>query len=59
MPLKTKPFDAAKHFRDEASRAELLRDAIESGHAGYIATAEAVVAKARAGDQPAPMPAKG
>ena len=47
MPLKTKPFDAARYLNDSESQAELLADAFESGDAGYIAQALGVVARAR------------
>lgn len=47
MVTETKPFDAAKYFGDDASQLDLIGDALESGHAGYIAAALGTVAKAR------------
>jgi probable addiction module antidote protein len=45
--LKTYPFDASKYLDDAESQAELLNDALESGHAGYIADAIGIIARAR------------
>lgn len=47
MTLETLAFDAAEFFDDEASQAELLADAFETGNAAYIANALGVVARAR------------
>lgn len=47
MAIETKPFDAAKYLTDEADQLELIRDAIASGHAGYIAAAIGTIARAR------------
>lgn len=47
MAIKTKPFDAAKHFPSDAAQIELIRDAIKEGHVGYIAAALGTIAKAR------------
>ncbi len=47
MTIPTKPFDAAKHFPTDEARIELIRDAIQSGHVGYIASAIGTVVKAR------------
>lgn len=47
MTLKTIPFDPARYLDDAAAQAELLADAVESGDAGYIATALGVIARAR------------
>lgn len=47
MALETFPFDAAEFLGSAGSQAELLTDAFESGHAGYIANALGVVARAR------------
>ena len=47
MPLKTYPYDPAKYFTDPEAQADLLNDALESGHAGYIADALGVIARAR------------
>lgn len=41
------PFDAAEYLTDSASQADLINDALASGHAGYIANALGVVARAR------------
>jgi|SRR5690606_31534418 len=47
MVIETIPFDAAEFLDDEASQAELVADAFESGDAGYIAHALGIVARAR------------
>lgn len=47
MTIKTKPFDAAKYFKADADQVELISDALETGHAGYIAAALGTAAKAR------------
>lgn len=47
MAIELKPFDAAKYLTAEEDQLELIRDAIESGHAGYIAAAIGTVARAR------------
>jgi probable addiction module antidote protein len=47
MTLKTKPFDAAKHFAAKDAQTRLLNDALASGDAGYIAHALGTIAKAR------------
>ena len=47
MALETVAFDAAEFLDDEASQAELLADAFETGNAAYIANALGVVARAR------------
>jgi probable addiction module antidote protein len=44
---KLTPFDAAKYITTPEDQAELLNDAFASGHAGYIANALGVVARAR------------
>jgi probable addiction module antidote protein len=41
------PFDPANYLESESSRIHHLRDAIESGHPGYIADAIGAVARAR------------
>ena len=46
MATKTTEFDAAKHLSSAESQAELVSDALESGDAGYIVNAIAVVARA-------------
>lgn len=46
MTAKTKPFDAAGYLNTAEARDEFLRDALETGDAGYIAHAETVVAQA-------------
>lgn len=47
MVTKTKPFDAAKHFGSDEAQVDLVTDALETGHAGYIAAALGTVARAR------------
>lgn len=47
MALATKKFDAAKHFDTQEAQQRLINDALQSGHAGYLANALGVVAKAR------------
>lgn len=47
MTLKTKPFDAAKHFVTKDAQTRLLNDALASGDAGYIAHALGTIARAR------------
>ena len=47
MPISTKPFDAAKHFGTDEAQLDLIADALDSGHPGYIAAALGTVAKAR------------
>lgn len=47
MTLKTLPFDAAPYLQSRKAQAELLRDALESGDAGFIATALGVIARAQ------------
>ncbi|KPF80153.1 addiction module antitoxin [alpha proteobacterium AAP81b] len=47
MTIKTKPFDAAKHFASDADQIDLITDAFQTGHPGYIAAAIGTVAKAR------------
>ena len=43
--LKTTPFDAAKYIREPEDVVELLNDAFDSGHTGYITRALGVVAR--------------
>lgn len=47
MPKKTIPFDGSEFFDTPEAQAELLAEALESGHAGYITQAFGVVARAR------------
>lgn len=47
MTLKTRPFDAAKHFTTTAAQARLLSDALATADTGYIANALGTVARAR------------
>lgn len=47
MRRVAKPFDAARFFTTPESQAELLAEAFESGHAGYITQALGTVARAR------------
>ena len=43
--LVTTPFDAAKYIRTPEAVIDLLNDALESGHAGYISKALGVAAR--------------
>lgn len=43
--VQTTPFDAAKYIVDPEDVIDLLNDAFESGHAGYIAKALGVAAR--------------
>jgi len=47
MKTKTTPFDVAEYIDTPEDAAYLVADAIESGHAGYIANALGIVARAR------------
>lgn len=47
MPIETFPFDAAEYLGSPEAQAELLRDAFETGDAGYIAHALGVIVRAR------------
>ena len=47
MALKLTPFDAAKYLETAEDEADLLNDAFQSGHTGYIAAALGAVARAR------------
>lgn len=47
MTIETTPFDPAEFFTTDDSQIELIRDAIQTGHAGYIAAAIGAVAKVR------------
>ena len=47
MDRAAKPFDASRYFTTPESQAELLAEAFESGHPGYITQALGTVAKAR------------
>lgn len=46
MALKLKAFDAAKYIASPEAQAELVDDALKSGHPGYIAAALGTVARA-------------
>lgn len=41
------PYDGSEFFDDAESQAELLNDALASGHPGYIADALGTIARAR------------
>lgn len=43
--IETTPFDAAKYITEADDVVELLNDAFDSGHAGYIAKALGVAAR--------------
>lgn len=45
--LKTRPFDASIYLDDAEGQADLLNDALQSGHAGYVADALGIIARAR------------
>lgn len=47
MALEAFPVDLATHYDSEEAQAELLNDALATGHAGYIANALGVIARAR------------
>ena len=47
MALETLPVDLAPFYDSEAAQEDLLNDALASGHAGYIANALGIVARAR------------
>lgn len=47
MALETYPVDLAPYYDSAAAQAELLNDALATGHAGYIANALGIVARAR------------
>ncbi len=47
MPLKTTPFDAAEYIDTPEAQADFLSDALETGNAGYIASALGVIARAK------------
>ena len=47
MALETLPVDLAPFYDSEAAQEELLNDALARGHAGYIANALGIVARAR------------
>lgn len=47
MPLETAPFDAAEYLGDPEAQAEFLRDAMETGDAGFIAHALGIIVRAR------------
>ena len=47
MALETLPVDLAPFYDSEAAQTDLLNDALASGHAGYIANALGIVARAR------------
>ncbi|MDR3450848.1 MAG: putative addiction module antidote protein [Alphaproteobacteria bacterium] len=47
MALETFPVDLAPFYQSDAAQQELLNDALASGHAGYIANALGIIARAR------------
>ena len=47
MALETYSVDLAPYYESEAAQEELLNDALATGHAGYIANALGIVARAR------------
>lgn len=47
MALKTKAFDSSQFLVSREAQAELFSDALQTGHASYIAAALGVIARAR------------
>lgn len=47
MALDTFPVDLTPFYDSEDAQAELLNDALATGHAGYIASALGIIARAR------------
>lgn len=47
MVLVTYPVELAPYYESEAAQEELLNDALATGHAGYIANALGIIARAR------------
>ncbi len=47
MPLKTEPFEFDRYLKNASTQRALLRDAIATGDAGYIADALGMIARAR------------
>lgn len=47
MALETFPVELAPFYATEEAQEELLNDALASGHAGYIANALGIIARAR------------
>ena len=47
MQIKTKPFDAAKHFPTPEAQSRLIEDAKATGNACYSANVDAIVKRAR------------
>lgn len=47
MVLETRPFDPALYLTTPESQVYLLEDALESGHAPYLADALGLIARAR------------
>lgn len=52
MTLRTRPFDAAKHFTTKAAQAGLRSDALISGDAGYMTHAQRTIARAQRSSEP-------
>ena len=46
-PTQTIPFDPTVYFSTDDAQLSLIRDALDSGDAGYIANAIGMIAKAR------------
>ncbi len=47
MAIKLTPFDGSEFIPEPEAQADLLADALESGHAPYVAKALGVIARAR------------
>lgn len=45
--VKTKPWDSSEYLAEPEAQADLLADALDSGHAPYIAHALGTIARAR------------
>ncbi|CAA9482146.1 MAG: hypothetical protein AVDCRST_MAG91-81 [uncultured Sphingomonadaceae bacterium] len=47
MAIKTTPYDGSEFLEHTEGQTELLNDALQSGHPGYIARALGTIARAR------------
>jgi len=47
MTIETVPFDPTRFFKTDEAQRELIRDALATGHAGYIANVIGTVARIR------------
>jgi DNA-binding phage protein len=53
MALETFPVDLVPIYASEQAQVELLEDALATGHAGYIAIARGIIARAGEPAEPA------